>query len=113
MRNSKAVVGAVLAVAVLLFFYLFTPVRYVRYFAVLYLLVIAVGSVYSRIVPFAVEITRADPVLRGIKLQDIELRLKVRNKTIFPVPYFSLSDTRGQLFSDSGTFAFSLGPYEE
>jgi uncharacterized protein (DUF58 family) len=113
MRNSKALVGAVLAVAVLLFFYLFTPVRYVRYIAVLYLLIIAIGFVYSRIVPLAVDIIRVDPVLRGIKLQDIELRLRVRNKTIFPVPYFSLSDTRGQLFSDSGTFAFSLGPFEE
>jgi uncharacterized protein (DUF58 family) len=113
MRNSKALVGVILAVGVLLFFYLFTPVRYVRYFAVVYLLVIAGGFLYSRIVPFAVDIVRADPVLRGIKLQDIELRLRVRNKTIFPVPYFSLSDTRGQLFSDSGTFAFSLGPFEE
>jgi uncharacterized protein (DUF58 family) len=113
MKRSRGRTLRILVLVGLAFFFLFTPVRVVRVISAFYMLIIAATYLYSRMTPLAVTAARTNPVSRGIKLQDIELELRVRNRTPFPVPYFSLEDERGELFTDSGSFLVSLGAFEE
>ena len=110
-RGTWVTTGLVLFV--LSFFLVFTPVRTVRYFAALYILLVAAAYLYTRILPYAVMVGRVNEVERGIKLQDIELRLRVRNRSILPIPYFAMADNHGQLFTRSNSWLISLGPFEE
>jgi uncharacterized protein (DUF58 family) len=113
MKNPRKTVSRLLLLLVLAFFFLFTPVRFVRYVSALYILLVAASFAYSRILPYAIAVSRVNEVTRGIKLQDIELKLRVRNRTMFPIPYFTLTDSRGKLFTRSDTFLLTLGPFEE
>ncbi len=106
-------ITTVLVLVVLSFFLVFTPVRSVRYFTALYILLIAAAYLYTRMLPYAVTVSRVNETERGIKLQDIELKLRVRNRTILPIPYFAIADTHGQLYTRSNSWLVSLGPFEE
>lgn len=103
----------VLLLAPFSFFFLYTPVPFVRYIAILYVLLIAAAFIYARALPGAIAVSRVNEVERGIKLQDIELRLKIRNRMILPVPYFTASDSHGSLFTRSDSWLLNLGPFEE
>ncbi len=106
-------VATVLVLFVLAFFLAFTPVRIVRYFAALAILLVVASYVYTRILPHAITVSRVNETERGIKLQDIDLRLRVRNRSILPIPYFTIADAHGQLFTRSNSWLMSLGPFEE
>ncbi len=113
MKDPRKAVSRIIVLLFLAFFFLFTPIRFVRYVAAFYILTVAAAFVYSRILPYAITVRRLNVVTRGIKLQDIELRLKVRNRTVFPIPYFTMADRRGQLFTRSDSWLVTLGPFEE
>jgi uncharacterized protein (DUF58 family) len=113
MNSRRTAVARTIALLLLAFFFLFTPVRYVRYIAILYILLVAASFAYSRMLPYAIWVDRVNQVSRGIKLQDIELKLRVRNRTMFPIPYFTMADSRGKLFTKSDSFLLTLGPFEE
>lgn len=116
MKLSKvvlAVLPGVLALLPLVFFFLYTPVPFVRYITALYLVVVLLAFIYTRVLPYAIVVTRVDDTQRGIKLQDIELRLRVRNRSILPVPYFTVADAHGQLFTRSDNWLVNLRPFEE
>ena len=113
MRQRSLPVAGILLLLLLSFFLLFVPARPVRYVAALYILIIVWAWVYTRLLPFAVTVTRVNTVERGIKLQDIELRLRLRNRTVLPVPYFTVADTHGQLYTRSDSWLVTLGPYAQ
>ncbi len=112
-KVAAAVLPGFFALLPLAFFFLYTPVPLVRYIAALYLVVVLLAFVYTRVMPYAISVSRVDESQRGIKLQDIELRLRVRNRTILPVPYFTLTDSHGQLFTRSDNWLVNLRPFEE
>jgi uncharacterized protein (DUF58 family) len=106
-------IGAFIFLAVFFAFFLFfSPVDFIRYITLMIIGVIAVNIFYSLIIPRFITVSRIEDTVRGIKLHDIELKLRVKNKSIFPIPYFTVADTWGRLFSTEGTFLVRLGPYE-
>ncbi len=112
-KKLRTILPRLLVLVPLGFFFLYTPVPYVRYIAALCIVLFASAFIYTRLIPRAVAVTRLDDVYRGIKLQDIELRLNVRNRMILPVPYFTVTDSHGQLFTRSDSWLVNLGPFEE
>jgi uncharacterized protein (DUF58 family) len=94
------------------FFLLFSPVDFIRYIILVIIGFIAVNAFYSLIIPRFITVTRVEETTRGIKLHDIELKLQVKNRSLFPIPYFTVTDTWGRLFSTEGTFLVRLGPFE-
>ena len=113
MRQGRFPTGLIVVFLVLAFFLLFAPVRTVRYTAVFYILIVTVAWLYARVLPYVITVDRVNTVERGIKLQDIELRLRVRNRIMLPVPYFTMADTHGQLFTRSNSWLITLKPFEE
>ena len=116
MKLGKKILAALpkaLVLLPLLFFFLYTPAPLVRYVAALLVLLFALALIYARILPRAVVVTRVNDVERGIKLQDIELRLRIRNRSILPIPYFTVTDAHGPLYTRSDSWLVNLGPFEE
>ena len=112
-KTLRTILPRLLVLVPLAFFFLYTPVPFVRYIAALCIVLFALAFVYTRLISRAVDVTRLDDVQRGIKLQDIELQLRIRNRMIIPVPYFTVTDAHGQLFTRSDNWLVNLGPFEE
>ena len=87
----------------LIFFFLFTPVPVIRYISLFFLGVIVLAILQYIFVPRFITVERKDKVLRGIRFQNIEVTIKVKNRSPFPVPYITAADSIGSLFSVSSS----------
>ena len=111
-QNPRRIVGYILLVLVLLFFFLFSPSR-VRFFSFFFLGSIALTFVYGRLIPLFITARHELDVIRGIKLQHMQVRLEIRNRSFLPISYFTIGDTTGELFAERYNFLVNLGPFEQ
>ena len=110
--NSRKLVGIVILALVLLFFFLFSPSR-VRFFSIFFLTSILVSFLYGRLNPFFITAHHVEEVIRGIKLQHMNVRIQVVNRSFLPISYFTIGDTTGELFADTYNFLVNLRPFEK
>lgn len=109
MKRNIRVPKDVLFPIFLLIVFVFTPVREIRFIALLLIVVRLLGLIYCKIAPMCLEITRTEKVLYGNRHKRFRVDLVVRNKTIFPFHYISVMDTLGDLYSgDVRTFLIDL-----
>ena len=93
----------------LLLVFVFTPVREIRFVALLFVLIRVLGLIYSKIAPLCIEIKRNEELLHANRHQRFRVNLVVRNKSILPLHYISIMDTLGDLYSgDLRTFLIGL-----
>lgn len=111
-NNSRRIVGYILLILVLLFFFLFSPSR-VRYVSFFFLGAIALTFLYGRLIPLFITARHEQDVIRGIKLQHMTVRLELRNRSFLPISYFTINDTTGELFAERYNFLANLGPFEK
>jgi uncharacterized protein (DUF58 family) len=109
--SSRRIVGYVLLLLVLLFFFLFSPSR-VRYVSFFLIGSIALTFLYGRLIPLFITAKHIDTIIRGIKLQQMDVKIEIRNRSFVPVSYFTIGDTTGELFAERYNFLVSLAPFE-
>ncbi len=108
MRRTRTALFFALA-----FVLLFIPFRAAQFIALLYLLTLAASFAYSRLALGAVAVRRRDPVLRSYRFEPLEIALTVENAGPLPLPYLTLMDNRGPLFSrESGKFVSRFRSWE-
>ena len=110
-RNPRRIIGYVLLCLVLLFFFLFSPSR-VRYVSIFFLGTIIVTFLYGRLTPLFITAHHIEDVIRGIKLQQMVVRIEVWNRSFLPISYFTIEDTTGEMFAEEYTFLLNLRPFE-
>jgi uncharacterized protein (DUF58 family) len=99
-RKIRAILSFLLALVLL-----FVPFRAVQFIALLYLLTLAACFGYSRLSAASVVVRRRDPVLRAYRFEPLEIAFTVENSGPLPLPYLTIMDNRGPLFSrESGKF---------
>lgn len=109
--NTKAFKNTIIVSIFLIFFLLFTPIAVVRYISIFFLGIFIFNIAQWYFVPRFIKVIRITDTLRGIRLQDLTVEIKVVNKSIFPVPYITASDATGGLFSKDNAFIFNLPPF--
>lgn len=112
MNNKRPLINFLVMAVLLAFFYLFSPSYFVRYIALFFVGSALLINLYVLIIPFFVQVRHVGTVVRGIKLQEMEIRLEVRNVSPIPIPYFTLSDQTGELFAEKHSFMVNLKPLE-
>ena len=110
-QNARQLASYVSLIVVLLFFFLFSPSR-VRYVSIFFVASIILTYLYGRLIPIFLTVRHGERVVRGIKLQDMTIRLEVRNRSPLPISYFTVEDATGELFTEQYTFLVSLKPFE-
>jgi uncharacterized protein (DUF58 family) len=102
-----------LALALLLVLVLFFPLRILQFVALLYIGVIGLSYLYSRILRRYVSVRRKDRVLRTHRFEALEITLIVENRSFLPVAYLDVADQQNTFFaSEPGNFLIKLRPGE-
>ena len=102
-----------LALAFLLVLVLFFPLRILQFVALLYIGVIGLSYLYSRIVRRFVTVRRKDRVLRTHRFEPLEIALILENRSFLPAAYLNVVDQQNNFFaSEPGNFIVKLGPGE-
>ena len=89
MKIRSSIASKLLLIVVLAFFYLFAPSFAIRYFSLLIVGTIVISYFYSRVLPSFVTVFLAQRIIRGIKLQEMQVELPatpVVNVTLQTVP---------------------------
>jgi uncharacterized protein (DUF58 family) len=98
-----------LALALLLVLVLFFPLRILQFVALLYIGVIGLSYLYSRILRRYVSVRRKDRVLRTHRFEALEITLIVENRSFLPVAYLDVADQQNTFFaSEPGNFLIKL-----
>ena len=109
MKTKLSVPKDVLLPLFLLLVFVFTPVKEIRFIALLVILVRVLGFVYSKVAPLCIEVKRTEELLHANRHQRFRISLLLRNKSIIPLHYVSVMDTVGDLYSgDLKTFLTGL-----
>lgn len=99
-----------LLIGVLFFF----PYRILQFISLLYLLMLGASYAYSRIIAACLTVHRLEPVMRAHRFEPMEIVLTVGNSSPLPLPYVTVIDIRGPLFSrESGKFIIRLRSWEK
>lgn len=109
--NPKKIAGYLFLLIVLLAFFLFSPSR-VRYISFFFLGAIVLTFLYGRLIPLFITARHQEPVIRGIKLQQMMVRVELINRSFLPISYFTVGDTTGELFAEQYNFLANLAPFE-
>lgn len=112
MNFSRSIVNFLLLCVVLIFFFLFSPSYYVRYISLFFIGAGIVTYLYSMVIPLFISVRHVDPIVRGIKLQEMEIKLEIKNTSPIPISYFTLTDGTGELFAETHSFMVNLKPFE-
>jgi uncharacterized protein (DUF58 family) len=102
-----------LLLALLLVLVLFFPLRILQFVVLLYIGVIGLSYLYSRIIPRYVTVRRKNKVLRTHRFEPLEITLIVENRSFLPVAYLNVVDEQNTFFaSEPGNFLIKLRPGE-
>ena len=112
MKKPGALAGLIILALVMAFFFLFTPVGVVRFICIFVLCLVAASVLYTLTIPRLIQVSRREYVVRGIKLQTMEIHVLVRNVSPIPISYFQLDDGTGGLFAEDYSFMVNLGPLQ-
>jgi uncharacterized protein (DUF58 family) len=92
---------------------LFFPLRILQFAALLYICVIGLSYLYSRIAARYVTVRRKDTILRTHRFEPLEVTLVVENHSFLPVSYLNVIDEPNTFFaSEPGKFLVRLRPGE-
>lgn len=94
------------------FFFLYAPVPILRFLAAFSAILPLAAYAYRLVVPSLIVVTRDEAVVRGVKRQDIEVRLSVRNRSFLALPYLTITDDKGELFGGMRNKVVGLEAYE-
>ena len=109
MRQKISVPKEILFPLFMLFMFVFTPVKEIRFIALFLIVIRLLGLLYRRLAPLFVEITRTEQLLHANRHQRFRINFVIRNRSIFPLHYLSVMDTIGDLYSrDMRTFLIDL-----
>jgi uncharacterized protein (DUF58 family) len=98
---------------ILLVVVLFFPLRVLQFITLLYIAVVGLSYLYSRIISRYVTVRRKDSVLRAHRFEPMEITLIVENRSPLPVAYLNVLDEQNYFFaSEPGNFLISLRPGE-
>ena len=97
---------------ILAFFFIFAGATFVRYLAVIFLLIHGFSLIQFFLVPRFIRVYRLTDKLNAIRRQNMTVTIRVENHSPFPIPYMSVVDNFGGLFADGGSFLITLGPFE-
>ena len=112
MNNKRPLLNFLLLSALLAFFLLFSPSYFVRYISLFFIGTAILINIYVLVIPSFIQVRHLDTVVRGIKLQEMVIRLEVKNVSPIPIPYFTLTDQTGELFAEEYSFMVNLRPLE-
>ena len=112
MKNRRKLILVAAAWIPLLFCYLFSHSYFLRYTCIFFLSFTGLAILYVIVIPRLIRARNLEPVLRGIKLQEIDISLEVRNISPIPIPYFTITEATGQLIATEQSFVVSLRPFE-
>jgi len=112
MNNRRALINFFVLSALLAFFLLFSPSYFVRYISLFFIGSALLINIYVLVIPFFIQVRHVDSIVRGIKLQEMTIRLEVKNVSPIPIPYFTLNDQTGELFAEQHAFMVNLRPLE-
>jgi len=102
-----------LLLALLLVLLLFFPLRILQFVVLLYIGVIGLSYLYSRIIPRYVTVRRENKVLRTHRFEPLEIALIVENRSFLPAAYLNVVDEQNTFFaSEPGNFLIKLRPGE-
>ena len=110
MQRSSIILTAII-LFVLMFFFLFTPVSVVRFICLFFMGIIVFSLLHSILVARSLTIERSSETLYGMKSQPMTIKLTIKNRSPFIIPYLTVADNTGGLFTDSSTFLISLPPF--
>ena len=110
LRNLSIGIGLISLVS--LFFFLFAPISTVRYLSLFFLGILLVNFAYDFLIPRFIRVDRREKIIRGIKLQSMEMGIYVKNLSPIPISYFQLDDGTGGLFAENHSFLVNLGPFQ-
>ncbi len=104
----------VIAVGIIAFLlYAFVPVALVQWIALFMLIVVSASAMWSRSVRDNLGVARIDPEQASFRFQDCEIRVRLENRSRFPIAHLSVTDPCGRLRADGRTNAVvSLGAGE-
>lgn len=91
---------------VLLFFFLFFPSWLIQSVSLLFLLVLLLSFLYSRLLSYWVVVSRKDVVLRGYRNQKLAIGLVVENRGPLPVHQILVRDLTGPMKADESATYF-------
>ena len=112
MNNKRALINFIILTVGLLFFLFFSPSYYIRYICLFFIGAAVLINLYILLIPTFIKVRHVDSTVRGIKLQEMEIKLEVRNISPIPIPYFTLTDSTGELFAEMYSFMVNLRPFE-
>jgi len=102
-----------LTLALLLVLVLFFPLRILQFVALLYIAVIGLSYLYSRIVRRFVTVRRKDRILRTHRFEPLEIVLILENRSFLPAAYLNVVDQQNNFFAtEPGNFIVKLGAGE-
>ncbi len=102
-----------LLLVLLLVLVLFFPLRILQFVVLLYIGVIGLSYLYSRIIPRYVTVRRENKVLRTHRFEPLEIALIVENRSFLPAAYLNVVDEQNTFFaSEPGNFLIKLRPGE-
>ena len=112
MNNKRPLINFLILSVLLAFFLLFSPSYFVRYVSLFFIGSALLINIYVLIIPRFIKVRHVDSVVRGIKLQEMVIRLEVKNVSPIPIPYFTVTDQTGELFAEEYSFMVNLRPME-
>ena len=113
MNNRRSTIRILALVIPALFFYLFSQSYLIRHLSLFFIALSVFATLYVIVIPRLIEVRRLDSVVRGIKFQEIAVRIQLRNTSPIPIPYFTLTDQTDGLFAEASSFGVSLRPFEK
>ena len=98
---------------ILVFFVIFFPSWIIQAVALLLFLTLVLSYLYTSIGYSYVVAVRRDQTLRAHRLQQLEVKIDLENRSFLPIHFVFAQDIPGALFAEkSPSFFLSLGPWE-
>jgi len=94
------------------FFALFSPSFFMRFISTFFLAALLLSFLYITLIPRCIKVRYRDSAVRGIKHKNLHIRLEVKNTSPLPIPYFTLTNQTGELFTENRSKIVSLRPFE-
>ncbi|MBT3273829.1 MAG: DUF58 domain-containing protein [Spirochaetales bacterium] len=112
MNNKRPLINFIILSIALLFFLFFSPSYFIRYISLFFIGAAILINIYVLLIPQFIRVRHLDSAVRGIKLQEMEIKLEVKNVSPIPIPYFTINDATGELFAEEHSFMVNLRPFE-
>ncbi len=113
MKSIGKAAGISLLSLAFLFFTLFSQSGLIRYVSSFFLAAIALILLYILTIPKFIKLRYLDSAVRGIRFENMDIRLEVRNTSAIPVSQVTLTIQTGGLFCDQQAYAVDLRPFEK